>query len=102
MITLARLLRPREEVRKSLRERIDEARNIAPTPIATVNELKTAVGRETASSRRLRAGTTESTPTSASSAAPARCPSTQTADARERASGASRHRGQLSQVHLAR
>jgi REase_DpnII-MboI len=43
---LARLLRPREEVRKLLRERIDEARNIAPTPITAINELKGAVARE--------------------------------------------------------
>jgi hypothetical protein len=43
---LTRLLRPREEVRRSLRERIDEARNIAPTPIKTDNDLKLAVARE--------------------------------------------------------
>ena len=43
---LTRLLKPREEVRKSLRERIDEARNIAPTPITAINELKGAVARE--------------------------------------------------------
>ena len=45
-MTLARLLKPREEVRKALRERIDEARNIAPRPIKTVGELKIAVARE--------------------------------------------------------
>jgi hypothetical protein len=45
-MSLARLLKPREEVHKSLRERIDEARNIAPTPITAVGELKMAVARE--------------------------------------------------------
>jgi hypothetical protein len=45
-MNLARLLKPREEARKSLRERIDEARNIAPTPITAINELKGAVARE--------------------------------------------------------
>jgi len=45
-MNLARLLKPREEVRQSLRERIDEARNIAPTPIMAINELKGAVARE--------------------------------------------------------
>jgi REase_DpnII-MboI len=43
---LARLLKPWEEVREALRERIDEARNIVPRPIKTEDELKMALARE--------------------------------------------------------
>ena len=45
-MNLARLLKPREEVRELLRKRIDEVRNTVPRLIKTEDELNQAVARE--------------------------------------------------------
>lgn len=45
-MTQARLLKPRDKVREMLSTQIDEARNIAPSPIRSTGELAAAEARE--------------------------------------------------------